>query len=173
MQSLVDRARAFARVAHAEQTRKYTGEPYVVHTDEVAAIVEAHGGTPEMIAAAHLHDVLEDTPTSFETLVAEFGRDVAEMVAALSDQVPKSAGNRKLRKQLESDRLGTCEARVHTIKLADIVSNTRSIAERDPRFARVYLVEMRYLVDRLTRGDQRLWAKADAIVESRPPAKVS
>ena len=52
MQDLVDRARAFARVAHAEQTRKYTGEPYVVHTDEVAAIVAAHGGTPEMIAAA-------------------------------------------------------------------------------------------------------------------------
>lgn len=37
MQDLVDRARTFARVAHAEQTRKYTGQPYVVHTDEVAA----------------------------------------------------------------------------------------------------------------------------------------
>jgi (p)ppGpp synthase/HD superfamily hydrolase len=171
MHSVVDRARAFARVAHAEQTRKYTGEPYVVHTDEVAALVAGHGGTPEMIAAAHLHDVLEDTPTTFDTLAAEFGRDIAELVAALSDQVPKPAGNRKLRKQLESDRLGTCEDRVHTIKLADIVSNTRSIAERDPRFARVYLVEMRYLVDRLTRGDQRLWAEADAIVEGQLPTK--
>ena len=170
MQDVVDRARAFARVAHAGQTRKYTGEPYVVHTDEVAAIVAAHGGTPEMIAAAHLHDVLEDTPTPFDTLVLEFGRDVADLVAALSDQVPKSAGNRKLRKQLESDRLGTCEARVHTVKLADIVSNTRSISERDPRFARVYLVEMRYLVDRLTRGDRRLWAEADAIVERQLPS---
>lgn len=98
MQEVVDRARAFARVAHAEQTRKYTGEPYVVHTDEVAAIVVAHGGTPEMIAAAHLHDVLEDTPTTFDTLVSEFGHDVADLVAALSDQVPKSAGNRKLPK---------------------------------------------------------------------------
>ena len=173
MQSLVDRARAFARLAHAQQTRKYTGEPYVVHTDEVAAIVEALGGTPEMVAAAHLHDVLEDTPTSFDSLVAEFGSDVAELVAALSDQVPKSAGNRRLRKQLESDRLGTCEARVHTIKLADIVSNARSIAERDPRFARVYLVEMRYLVDRLTRGDRGLWEEADAIVESQLPKNIS
>jgi (p)ppGpp synthase/HD superfamily hydrolase len=68
MQSIEDRARAFARAAHAGQTRKYTGEPYVAHTDEVAAIVAAHGGTSEMIVAAHLHDVLEDTPTSFETL---------------------------------------------------------------------------------------------------------
>lgn len=67
MQSLQDRAQAFARAAHAEQTRKCTGEPYVVRTDEVAAIVEAHGGTPEMVAAAHLHDVPEDTPTSFES----------------------------------------------------------------------------------------------------------
>lgn len=173
MQDVVDRAQAFARVAHAEQTRKYTGEPYVVHTDEVAAIVAAHGGTLEMIAAAHLHDVLEDTPTTFDTLVSEFGHDIADLVAALSDQVPKSAGNRKLRKQLESDRLGTCEARVHTIKLADIVSNTRSIGERDPKFARVYLVEMRYLVDRLIRGDRSLWAEADAIVEGQLPRPTS
>ena len=164
MDQVMDRARAFARVAHGEQKRKYTGQPYVVHTDEVAGIVAAHGGTPEMIAAAHLHDVLEDTPTTLDALVAEFGHDVADLVNALSDQVPMSAGNRKLRKQLESDRLGACEARAQTIKLADIVSNTRSIAERDPRFARVYLVEMRYLIDRLTSGDRRLWAEADALV---------
>lgn len=83
MQDVVDRAQAFARVAHGEQTRKYTGKPYVVHTDEVAAIVAAHAGTPEMIAAAHLHDVIEDTPTTFDAIVAEFGQEIADLVAGV------------------------------------------------------------------------------------------
>lgn len=164
MPSLVTRARDFAIAAHGDQKRKYTGEPYVVHTQEVASIVEAAGGTPEMVAAAHLHDVVEDTPTTQEDVAREFGPVVAELVAGLTDQISLSFGNRKVRKRAESDRLAACSAEVQTIKLADIISNTASIAEHDPGFARVYLAEMRYLVDRLTLGDAALREKARAMV---------
>lgn len=160
MPGLVERAREFAIKAHGEQKRKYTGEPYVVHTQEVAAIVEAAGGSPEMVAAAHLHDVVEDTPVTLAEVREAFGPEVAALVADLSDQIPLSFGNRKARKRAESDRLAVCDARAQTIKLADIISNTASIAEHDPGFARVYLAEMQYLVPRLGRGDTDLQARA-------------
>jgi (p)ppGpp synthase/HD superfamily hydrolase len=161
---LVERAAAFAIAAHGDQKRKYTGEPYVVHTQEVAAIVAAAGGTQEMIAAAHLHDVVEDTPATETDVAREFGPVVAELVAGLTDQIPLSFGNRKARKRAESDRLAACPADVQTIKLADIISNTASIAAHDPGFARVYLAEMRYLVGRLTAGDAALRGRARAMV---------
>jgi len=158
--SLVDKARIFAVEAHRGQERKYTGQPYVVHTQEVAEIVRAAGGDPCMIAAAHLHDVVEDTGASIEDVRDVFGPEVARLVWDLTDQIPLSFGNRKARKRAESDRLATCESRVQTIKLADIISNTASIAKHDPGFARVYLEEMRYLVVRLTLGDPDLQDRA-------------
>lgn len=162
--SLIARARDFAVEAHGEQKRKYTGEPYVVHTQEVADIVQRAGGDPCMVAAAHLHDVVEDTPTTIEQVREAFGPEVARLVSELTDQIPLSLGNRKARKRAESDRLAGCDARVQTIKLADIISNTASIAEHDPGFARVYLAEMRYLVPLLSRGDADLLARAREIV---------
>lgn len=150
--SLVERARDFAVTAHGDQKRKYTGAPYVTHTQEVADIVRAAGGDDAMVAAAHLHDVIEDTPATIDQVRDEFGDDVAALVLGMTDQVPLSFGNRKARKRAESDRLGAADARVQTIKLADIISNTPSIAEHDPGFARVYLAEMRYLAPLLVRG---------------------
>ena len=60
---MVVEAKMFATAAHAAigQKRKYSGDDYIVHPQRVAAIVEKHGGTDEMIAAAWLHDTVEDT----------------------------------------------------------------------------------------------------------------
>lgn len=160
MSNLEKRAAIFARKAHGDQVRKYTGEPYVVHTQEVAAIVASVGGTPEMIAAAHLHDVLEDTPTTAAEIEAAFGPTIARLVEALSDQVSLSLGNRTVRKRAESDRLAACSAEVQTIKLADIISNTLSITKHDPGFAKVYVPECRYLAERMVDGDAALRARA-------------
>lgn len=159
--ALIEKARDFAITAHGEQKRKYTGEPYVVHTQEVADIVQRVGGDPCMVAAAHLHDVIEDTPTAIEQVRDAFGPEVARLVAALSDQIPLSFGNRKARKRAESDRLALCDARVQTIKLADIISNARSIVERDPGFAHhAFVPECLYLVERMDKGDANLRTEA-------------
>lgn len=168
--SLVAKARDFAIKAHGEQKRKYTGEPYVVHTQEVADIVQRAGGDPVMVAAAHLHDVVEDTPVTIKEVREAFGPAVAELVEALTDQVPLSYGNRKARKRAESDRLAGCSTRVQTIKLADIVSNARSICELDPGFAfHAFVPECLYLVERMTAGDTELRARAFALLAPSPP----
>lgn len=79
---LIPRARAFAIVMHGDQM--YDGRPYVFHLDRVAEIVRAAGGCPWTIAAAYLHDVLEDTKCTMERLAMLFGTRVAGLVYAVT-----------------------------------------------------------------------------------------
>ncbi len=165
--SLTERAELFATAAHGAtgQKRKYTEEPYVVHLREVAGLVAAHGGDEAMIAAAWLHDVVEDTAITLDEIEAHFGADVAALVFALTDVSRPEDGNRAARKEL--DRLHTNKAppRAKTIKLADIISNISSIAAFDPKFAEVYLPERERVLAGLSEGDPALYAKAAAALE--------
>jgi (p)ppGpp synthase/HD superfamily hydrolase len=134
--------------AHWHQTRKYTGEPYWNHVRNVAIQVEAWGGTPEMIAAAYLHDVLEDTDETAERLLAIFGPVVVGYVEELTDHFTKERYpdmNRAERKDAEARRLATASLEARVIKLADMADNTASIEAHDPGFAKTYLREKAFL----------------------------
>jgi (p)ppGpp synthase/HD superfamily hydrolase len=162
MMNTVERARIFATAAHAAvgQIRKYTGEPYVVHPIEVSEIVASVGGTDAMVAAALLHDVLEDTGVTFDVLEAEFGSEVAELVLWLTDVSKPEDGNRSTRKALDRQHSAAAPAEAQTIKVADLISNTRSIVAHDPNFAKVYLEEKRMLLEVLTKADSTLLNQA-------------
>ena len=164
MTDLVTRARVFATAAHAAvgQLRKYTFEPYIVHPAEVAAIVESVDGTPEMVAAAWLHDTVEDTGVTIETIRAEFGDEVAELVGWLTDVSRPEQGNRAHRKAIDRAHTAASPARAQTVKFADLIANTRSIMQHDVEFARVYLAEKRELLEVMTKGDARLRERAMA-----------
>jgi (p)ppGpp synthase/HD superfamily hydrolase len=160
VEEFIQRAKLFATAAHAAvgQKRKYTFEDYIVHPTQVAGIVKSVGGTPSMICAAYLHDVLEDTQVPEYVLRTEFGDLVTDMVVWLTKvEVP---GNRKVRKQAELKRLLRAPAEVQTIKLADLIANTPSIVEHDPKFAKTYLREKRDLLCILVDGDPKLWERA-------------
>ncbi len=159
---VVERARIFATAAHAAvaQLRKYTNEPYIVHPKQVAAFVETAGGTPEMIAAAWMHDVLEDTSVTPEVMRAEFGDEVTDLVLWVTDVSKKEDGNRATRKAIDRQHISSAPAEAQTIKLADLISNSRSIMQHDPEFARVYLEEKRLLLEVMTKGDPTLMAEA-------------
>lgn len=156
--TLVDRATVFATAAHAAvgQTRKYTGEPYIVHPIEVASIVKEAGGTEAMIAAALLHDVLEDTDVTFDLLIEQFGSEVAELVLWLTDISKPEDGNRSTRKALDRQHSAAAPAEAQTVKVADLISNTRSIVAHDLNFAKVYLEEKRLLLNILTKANPNL-----------------
>ena len=162
MTNIVERARVFATAAHAAvgQTRKYTGEPYVVHPMEVASLVESVGGTEAMVAAALLHDVLEDTGVTVDVLEEQFGSEVADLVLWLTDVSKPNDGNRSTRKALDRQHSAAAPAAAQTVKVADLISNTRSIVAHDPDFAKVYLAEKRLLLDVLTRADPTLLTMA-------------
>jgi (p)ppGpp synthase/HD superfamily hydrolase len=79
---VVRKAQVYAQAAHAAvgQKRKYTGEPYIVHPAEVAKIVASvPGSTPDMVAAAWLHDVVEDTACTYTDIHMAFGADIATL----------------------------------------------------------------------------------------------
>lgn len=159
---MVEGARIFATAAHAAvgQVRKYTFEPYIVHPAEVAKIVSDAGGTEAMVCAAWLHDTVEDTGVTIEVIRAEFGTEVAELVGWLTDVSRPEHGNRAHRKALDRAHSAMAPAEAQTVKLADLIANTRNIMEHDVAFAKTYLEEKRLLLDVMTKGDVVLMAEA-------------
>ena len=164
--AIVERARVFATAAHAavKQVRKYTFEPYIVHPAEVAGIVATVPHTDVMLAAAWLHDTVEDTGVSIVDIQKEFGNEVASLVGWLTDVSKPEQGNRAVRKAIDREHTAMAPAAAQTVKLADLIANSRSILAHDPAFARVYLEEKRMLLEVLTRGDATLMAEARRIV---------
>ena len=164
---VVERARIFATAAHAavKQLRKYTNEPYIVHPTEVVDILRKRGIEDEyMLAAAWLHDVVEDTGVELGTIWTEFGVVVASYVHWLTIQTRKEDGNRAHRKMLDRDFICNAPAEVKTIKLADLISNGESIMKHDPKFGAVYLEEKRLMLEVLKEGDSVLFKRAQHIV---------
>lgn len=122
------------------------------------------GATKEMIAAAELHDTVEDTPVTIEEIRREFGSVVADLVAWLTDVSVPEDGNRSERKAIDRAHSARAPAEAQTIKLADLISNTRCITEHDPKFAKLYIREKELLLDVLTKGDKGLMAIARGLV---------
>lgn len=157
---LLAKAIQFAVTAHGEQKRKYTGEPYVTHPLAVMRIVQGVPHTTEMLVAAVLHDVVEDTPVELVEIKEEFGPVVATYVDGLTDISRPEDGNRATRKALDRAHTADQPAEVQTIKLADLIHNTASIAEFDPSFYKVYKQEKIKLLKILTKGDRTLMFRA-------------
>lgn len=162
MTDLETRARVFATAAHAAvgQLRKYTNEPYIVHPAEVVEILKTRPHDPEMVAAAWLHDVVEDTGVTIEVIRAEFGSKVSDLVGWLTDVSRPDHGNRAARKAIDRAHTAAAPAEAQSIKLCDLISNTKSIVEHDPEFAKVYLKEKQLLLEVLTKGDVVLYNRA-------------
>jgi len=163
MTDLCVRARDYATYAHVliNHKRKYTGQPYQVHLKSVVQILQqVVDPDPAMIAAAWLHDTVEDTEATHHQIEAEFGADVAELVYQLTDISRPGDGNRAHRKAMDRVHLAEASSRAKTIKLADLIDNTRDICRHDEKFARVYVQEVSALLGVLQGGDERLYKQA-------------
>jgi hypothetical protein len=156
----------YAISAHARinQLRKYTLQPYDVHLKAVAEMVASVCDDQAMIAAAWLHDAVEDTPATFEDLEREFGVDVMNLVKELTDVSKPGDGNRAVRKAIDLQHTAAASPRAKTIKLADIIDNCEDICRHDAKFGRVYLSEAKALLAVLTEGDPTLYAKAARLI---------
>ncbi len=162
---LVKQAREFAVNAHKriDHRRKYTQQPYSNHLAAVAQLVSSVTSDAETIAAAWLHDVVEDTEATLFDVEREFGKAIAALVEDLTDISKPSDGNREVRKAMDRAHLADAELRAKTVKLADLIDNCKDICSNDPRFARVYLAEMSLLLEVLEEGDSVLYEKAQQV----------
>ncbi|HYD19177.1 MAG TPA: HD domain-containing protein [Patescibacteria group bacterium] len=137
-------ATGFAAMKHAKQVRKYSGDPYLTHLMRVAQKLESlevyFPVTDEMLQAAVLHDVIEDTDCTADELRARFGDTVTGYVEALS--IDFEAGKRQERMAKYAAQLHAAPAEVQRIKACDLWDNNADIRENDPGFHVVYLREV-------------------------------
>lgn len=138
---LIKKAYWFASFYHVHQKRE-SGEPYIQHPLEVAGILAEHGLDENAIAAALLHDILEDTNVTKETVAEDFGKEIANLVEGVTKITRLKASSREdynaenIRKVIIAS---TKDIRVIIIKLADKLHNMRTISslalERQKRIA--------------------------------------
>ena len=176
MQDILEQIKDFADRAHGEQKRKYTPERYIVHPVRVMETCKEYTNDITILAAALLHDVLEDTPiirdemkTFLLTLVdPEKAERTVKLVEQLTDQfIHKNypQWNRRKRKQKEAERLSKVSGEAQTIKYADIMDNSAEIINQDNDFAHVYLFECMAILKKIDKGDKRLYQRAVELLE--------
>lgn len=128
---LLDRAILFAVKAHAGTERRGKGFPYIVHPMEAMEIVATISPDQELLAAAALHDTVEDTDVTVEDIRAEFGERIANLVASESDVFVEGVSEEDSwhqRKQAAIDRLAKAPRDAKIVALGDKLSNMRAIA---------------------------------------------
>ena len=129
---LVLSAASLAATRHTTQRRKdAVASPYINHPLALADILASEGGVEdaEVIAAALLHDTVEDTETSIEELVTRFGERVASMVAEVTDDKSLDSAERK---RLQIVKAASKSPGAKLVKLADKIANLRDLASAPP-----------------------------------------
>ena len=158
--NLIMKAAAFARQAHDGQRRKYNDRPYIQHPARVAGRVAVRPHATEvMVAAAFLHDVVEDTPHTLEEIVAEFSPDAARLVAELTNPSKGMKTPRRERKQLDREHLAVVSVEARIIKLLDRIDNLQEMVDAPGNFRRKYCEESRLLADVIGDADPELKAE--------------
>jgi (p)ppGpp synthase/HD superfamily hydrolase len=129
--ALVDKAIIYAVKAHANTERRGKGFPYIIHPMEAMEIVATLTTDQDLLAAAALHDVVEDTEHTVDDIRAEFGDRIAGLVAAESDIEIEGKSEEEswhLRKQAAIDRLSKASMDAKMVAIGDKLSNMRAIA---------------------------------------------
>ena len=164
---ILEKVKDFVTKAHNGQRRKYTDEPYVTHLIKVMNICRQYTHDVSMLAAALLHDVLEDTSVTKEQL-KDFLLTIMEnakaertlhLVDELTDRFVKSnypQWNRRKRKAMEMERLAATSADSQTIKYADVLDNSTDFGD-SADFAVVFLRECKTLLQMMTKGNAQLY----------------
>jgi guanosine-3',5'-bis(diphosphate) 3'-pyrophosphohydrolase len=125
---LITKAKEFATRVHQGQLRNdIYDNPYIIHPQEVVELVTASGGSTAEIAAAWLHDTVEDTPTTIEEIRKQFGDEIAEIVDGLTDFPEFEKLPLAERKAKQAERVRGESASVKRVKLADQASNVAGI----------------------------------------------
>lgn len=177
MDKVLQQVLDFADKAHGDQRRKYAPERYIAHPIRVMQTCEQYGASKVILAAALLHDVLEDTTTSLEEMQNFLNnivdkadtRAIVGIVVELTDVYVKKnfpEWNRRKRKQKELERLILISPQAQTIKYADIVDNASDVVKSDPEFAITMLKEYQQILKQLYKGDAELYKRAQDTVQN-------
>ncbi len=159
-------AAAFAARAHQHQKRKDNQTPYVSHVFRVCLVVRHTFGfdDPKMLAAALLHDTIEDTATDRDDIIERFGEDVATWVAALTKdmRLPHDA-----REDAYAKGLAVADWQVKALKLADLYDNLGDSKHLSPGGRKKTVGKTKFYLDAIRQGLPEHVKPAIALVERR------
>ena len=176
--NIVEQAELYARAAHGAigQTRAFTDGfiPYIIHPERVASLVAEAQGSPQMRAAAWLHDVVEDTHITINQIRRHFGNMVANYVEGLTED-KESYSTKAERKRAVADGLKDAPIEIRTIKVADLIANMEDlvmnydkIMKEAPEFPDRYLNQQRYLFASICKDvHPLLYARAKELLYGR------
>jgi (p)ppGpp synthase/HD superfamily hydrolase len=174
MDDLILRAARFARDAHRGQRRKFGGGPYIDHPGRVAAQATLLDElAAEDVAAAWLHDVIEDCGVTAEDLrAAGFPDQTVDLVVELTNPSKRRKDLRRAgRKQLDRDHLRGVSRKAKRLKMLDRIDNLRESSVADDAFRSLYVAESLLLVDCLKDADptlaERIWLEIERLGFSR------
>jgi len=171
--ALLLRALAFAAHKHRDQRRKDAeASPYINHPIALAEVLALEGGVTdvEVLAAALLHDTIEDTQTTPEELEQNFGAAIASIVLEVTDN---KMLQKRTRKRMQVAHAARASREAKLVKLADKICNLRDVAARPPAHwdlgrRREYFEWAKQVIDRLRGTHPALEAAFDAAYARRP-----
>ena len=141
-ENLILQAAKFAHRVHQGQRRKYSDTPFIMHPIRVAGrVATLSTTTEEMVAAAFLHDVVEDTSTSLEEIADQFGSDVAMLVEHLTEPSQGMNAPRSERKAIDRNYMKSADPRAKVIRLVDRIDNLRDMSGASPKLIRRFAEE--------------------------------
>ncbi len=152
-QNIVKKAKKFAKEKHKGQIRKFSGAPYFAHVKEVSKNLKKYKKShksDELVAAAFLHDTLENTNTTYAELEKKFGKLVASLVKELSNEkekINKIGKKEYLAKKMSNPKKTSSWALC--IKLSDRMDNLSDLNKTNPDFKKKYVNETEYIVKKL------------------------
>jgi len=172
---IVLRAAEFAARKHKEQRRKdVKATPYINHPIALAEVLHTDGGVddPAVIAAALLHDTIEDTVTTYDELRGEFGPTIADTVIEVTDT--KFLG-KVARKRLQATKAKKASRAAQQVKIADKICNLRDILASPPadwslKRRQEYFDDAKRVVDNVRGVNPRLERVFDKLYRKRPEA---
>jgi len=164
---------SFAARKHRNQRRKDAeSSPYINHPLELAHVLASEGGVSDIktLISALLHDTVEDTETTFEELVEEFGKKIANVVMEVTDDKTLV---KAVRKRHQVEHAPHMSKRAALVKLADKICNLRDILSSPPagwpvKRKRDYFDWAKEVVDGLPPANKKLRKAFDAVFAQRP-----
>jgi guanosine-3',5'-bis(diphosphate) 3'-pyrophosphohydrolase len=170
---LILKALEFASLKHRDQRRKdKDASPYINHPIALANVLNREGGVtdPVVIAAALLHDTIEDTQTTWQELRGEFGDEIADVVLEVTDV---KWLKKDVRKRLQETKAGHATKQARLVKLADKICNVRDMAAHPPagwslERRREYFDWAKRVVDRLRGTHPGLERRFDEVCALKP-----
>jgi len=161
---LLEKAQRWAARGHLGVCRKFGDIPYIVHPEAVAEIISQVTEDTEVLAAAWLHDIVEDTPVTIDDIKNAFNDRIATLVWEVSKISDGCKCDRNFRVVMNCIHYGNGSKWAKAIKIADAIHNLPTMIRDNPKFAPRYVAEKKYLLKYIQDGHPLLASILEMII---------